>query len=241
MKKLITIATLPLLLATTLMSQLSCSTEADRNDNEEPASGVHVEISWVDFIRFNDIMYVRKVVPLDSFAEEDLKYYDKTKRKLADNVDDLNYRSKNGDSAFLEEETPVYSIKGYSPDFRLIVKTETETRLYEADTNPHAKKGADLLDIGDKVEYIGINSPIDGKTELAPIREESLVSSLVELVLNAPVDQTVRSSGGSQLFIAFHLSDGTMVNRSFWSDTGELSRGIMLPDEFGRIIEPFIP
>ena len=56
--------------------------------------------------------------------------------------------------------------------------------IYEADTNPHAKKGADLLDIGGKVEYIGINSPLDGKTELASIKEESLVSSLVEMVLN---------------------------------------------------------
>jgi len=239
--KLITIVTLALLVTITIVSQLSCSTEADRNEKKEPASGVHVEINWVSFIKFNDIMYVRKVVPLDSFVEEDLKYYDKTKRKLADNVDDLNYRSKNGDAAFLKEGTSIYSIRGYSPDFRLIAKTEIEMRLYEADTNPHATKGADLLDIGGKVECIGINSPIDGKTELASIKEESLVSSLVEIVLNAPVDQTVRSSGGSQLFLAFHLSDGTMVNRSFRPDTGELSRGIMLPDEFGRTIESFIP
>ena len=236
--KLITIATLALLATSTLMPQLSCNAEADRDDNKEPASGVHVEIDWVDFIKFNDITYVRKVVPLDSFAEEDLKYFDKTKFKVADNVDDLNYSSRNGDAAFLKEETPIYSIKGYSPDFRLLAKG---IGVYEADTNPHAKKGGDLLDIGGKVEYISINSPIDGKTELASIRENSLVSSLVEMVLNAPVDQTVRSSGGSQLFIAFHLSDGTMVNRSFRPDSGVLSRGILLPDEFSRTIESFIP
>lgn len=233
MKRLITITTLALLLATTLMAQPSCSQETDRIDR----GNVGVDIDWVDFIKFNDITYVRKVVPLDVFAKEDLKYYDKTKFKLADNVNNLDYRSKNGDAAFLKEGTLIYSIKGYSPDFRLLAEG---IGIYEADTNPHAQKGADLLDIGGKAEYISINNPIDGKTELASIREASLVSSLVEMVLEAPVDQTVRSSG-NQVFIGFHLRDSTSVNRSFWTDTGELHRGIMLPDEFSRTIKSFIP
>lgn len=226
MKKLIVVL-LTLLLVTALLLQLGCG----KRD-----VGIHID--WVDFIKFNDITYVRSIASLESYREEDLEYYDKTRFKLADNVDDINYRSKNGDAAFVEEETPVYSIKGYSPAFRLLVKG---TGIYEADTNPHAKKGADLLDIGGRVEYIGINSPIDGKTELASIREESLVSSLVEMVLNAPVDQTFRSAGGEQLFIAFHLKDGTTVNRSFRPNSGELSRGILLPQEFGEIIKSLVP
>jgi hypothetical protein len=231
-KRLIAVATLALLATTSLIAQSGCSQEPDR---------MLVHIDWVDFIKFNDITYVRRVVPLDAFAEENLEYYERTKSKLADNVDDLDYRSKNGDAAYLEEGTLIYSIKGYSPDFRLIARTETEMRLYEADTNPHARKGADLLDIGGKVEYIGINSPIDGETELASIREESLVSSLVEMVLDAPVDQTVRSTGGRQLFIAFYLSDGTVANRSFRPDDRLLSRGIMVPDEFSEIVESTAP
>ena len=55
--------------------------------------------------------------------------------------------------------------------------------LYEADTNPYAKKGADLLDISGKVEYIGVNSAIDGTTELASIRDEGQVSQLVDMIL----------------------------------------------------------
>ncbi len=231
MKKLITIITLALLLVATLISQPGCFKEADRI----------VDIQWVNFIKFNDIMYLRKVVPLDSLAEEDLKYYDKTKFKVADNVNELGYRIKNGDAAFLEEGTLIYSIKGYSPDFRLVAKAGAELYLFEADTNPYATKGADLLDIEAKVEYIRINGGMDGKTELASIKDESLVYSLVEMVLNAPVDQTVRLRGEEQVFIVFYLRDGTEVSRSFWIDTGELHRGILLPEEFGRTIKSFIP
>ncbi len=238
MKRLITFVALSVLATTSLIAQPGCSQEPDRTDEGNVAI---LHTNWVNFIRFNDIMYVRKVVPLDAFADEDLVYFDRVRFKVAGNVNGLSYRSRNGDAAFLEEETPIYSIRGYSPDFRLVARTETELRLYEADSNPHAKKGADLLDIGGKVEYIGINSPIDSKTELASIREESLVSSLVEMVLDAPVDQTIKSGEGRQLFLAFHLSDGTAVKRSFRPGTGVLSRGILVPDEFTVAIESVAP
>ena len=231
MKKLITIG-LALLLATTLIFQPGCSQEKGEK---------LTTIDWVDFIKFNDITYLREFVPLDSLAEEDLKYYDKIQFRLEGNVSEPGYQLKNGDAAYLDEGTQIYSIKGYSADFRLAAKVGAELYLFEADTNPNARTGTDLLDIGGKVEYIGINSRIDGKTELASIKEESLVSSLVEMVLNAPVDQTVRLWGEEQIFIVFYLSDGTEVNRSFWIDTGKLQRGILLPDEFGEIIKSFVP
>jgi hypothetical protein len=231
MKRLINITMLAFLLVTTVVACPGCGSENDSI----------VEISWVDFIMFNGIMYERKFVSLDSLAEEDLKYYDKTKYKLADNVNELGYQIKNGDAAYLDEGTPIYSIKEYSPEFRLVAKTGEELLLFEVDTNPNAKTGADLLDIGGNVEYIGINSSVDGITEIASITDEKLVSNLVEMVLNAPVDQDLLSSGGRKLFIVFYLSDGTFVKRSFHPDEGLLSRGILLPDEFWEIIRLFVP
>ena len=193
MKRLINITMLALLLVTAIVACPGCSKETD----------IIVEISWVDFIMFNGIMYERQFVSLDSLAEEDLKYYDKTKYKLADNINELGYKIKDGDAAYLDEGTPIYSIKEYSPDFRLVAEAGEESLLFEADTNPNAKTGADLLDIGGKVEYIGINSSVDGITEIASITDEKLVSNLVEMVLNAPIDQELLSSGGSRLFIVF--------------------------------------
>lgn len=103
---------------------------------------------------------------------------------------------------------------------------------YGADTNPNATTGADLLDIGGKVGYIGVNSETGSTTELAAINYADKVEGLVGKVLNASVDQDRRDHDGPRYFIAFHLDDGTTAARSYWTESGELSRGIMLPEEF---------
>jgi hypothetical protein len=147
---------------------------------------------------------------------------------------------ENGDAAFLETGTPVYSIRRYSPEFRLAVLKGTQYLIYEADTNPQAKRGSDLLDIEGKVISIGIKSNIDGKTELASIKDENKVAELVRMVLDAPVDQTVTLSGSKQYILVFNLQDGTVVRRSYWLDTGVLLRGIRCPEEFGQGIKAAI-
>jgi hypothetical protein len=131
-------------------------------------------------------------------------------------------------------------VKGYSPTFRLAAQQNNTVTLYEADTNPHARKGADLLDIGGKVQDIGIVSDQDGVTELGAIKDPKRVTALVTMVLEATVDQN-RQGGNRRYFIAFHLVDGTVVTRAYWLDTGELARGILLPKAFGLAIEAALP
>ncbi len=120
--------------------------------------------------------------------------------------------------------------------FRLTAYVNHNVLLFEADTNPKAKMGADLLDIGGKVNYIGVNSNQDGTTELAAIKNPKQVAQLVAMVLSAPVDQTHVSQGGPQYFLAFHLKDGTVVIRAYWLNSGELTRGILLPKAFGSVV-----
>jgi hypothetical protein len=146
---------------------------------------------------------------------------------VSTNVRNPNYRSKNGDAAFLQNGTPVYSVRDFSPLFRLWAGG----LLFEADTNPKAKKGADLLDIGGKVDYIETNMAVWNT-----VRDTERVASLVDMILNAPVNQKVRQ-GERQIFIHFHLKDGTTVSRSFWPAQGQLHRGIMLPGEFWEILK----
>jgi hypothetical protein len=74
--------------------------------------------------------------------------------------------------------------------------------LYEADTNPRAHKGADLLNIGGKVTFIGVNSAQDGVTELGAIKRKTQVSALIDMVLQAYVDQSRSRQGQSGYFIA---------------------------------------
>ena len=199
-------------------------------------------IDWVNFIRFGGITYLaaptRAGRPL---TEGDLgPVFATVTFKLAGNVQNPGYHSRDGDAAFLNAGTKVYRVKGYSPTFRLAARENNTVTLYEADTNPHARKGADLLDIGGKVQAIGIVGGQDGVTELGAIKDPKRVTELVTMVLEAPVDQT-RQGGNRRYFLAFHLVDGTVVTRAYWLDTGELARGILLPKAFGLAIEAALP
>jgi len=209
-----------------------CDVNADKR--------VVINIDWIDFIKFNGITYLSTTFQTSSIPAEDLSAYDKIQFKVAGVVTEPGYQNKNGDAAYLEIGTPIYSIQGYSPEFRLVALRGQQQIIYEADTNPNAKRGADLLDIGGKVTAISINSNVDGKTELASIKNEKQVSGLIQMVLDAPVNQTVRQNGAEQYFLDFHLWDSTVVHRSYWLDTGELSREIFLPEEFGQVIRSIL-
>ncbi len=103
-----------------------------------------------------------------------------------------NYGFQDGDATLENPGTPVYAVKGYAPEFRLGISDGRNVRVYEADMNPMAKVGEDLLDIRGKVTTINILSEHDGRTLLDTIDEESTVESLVEAVLGSPVDQEAR-------------------------------------------------
>jgi hypothetical protein len=212
-----------------------------------PLSGrqsASVIIDWVDFVKFNGIMYVANI---DSRASKQLVSADlgpqfaTVQFKVDGNISDGNYRPKDGDAAFLDTRTPIYTVKGYSPTFLLTAYSNDQIIRYVADRNPSAKTGADLLDIGGKVTRIGINSETDGTTELAAIADPRKIQSLVALVLTAPVKQdTTQPPSGTRYFIAFHLRDGFTVTEVYWTKNGELSRGIMLPTAFRTAVEQAI-
>ncbi|HEV8193825.1 MAG TPA: hypothetical protein VGP82_20420 [Ktedonobacterales bacterium] len=194
-------------------------------------------IDWVDFVRFDGIMYVRSTQSGRVVEAADLgEPYAQVRSKLDGHVHDSGYRPQDGDAAFLEAGTTVYAVRGYSPTFRLAAHVDGQLALFESDTNPHAKVGADLLDIGGKVEQITVNSEDDATTVLATIAQPAQVSQLVTAVLTAPVDQRRASADGTRYFIAFHLHDGTQVVRAYWPGTGELARGILVAPSFNAVI-----
>lgn len=199
-------------------------------------------IDWVDFIRFGGITYlVAPTKPGRALTKQDIgPIFATTTFKLDGNVQTPNYQSKDGDAALLNAGTNVYTVKGYNPIFRLAAQRNNTFVLYEADTNPHANKGVDLLDIGGKVQYIGVVSEQDGVTELGTIKAAKQVAALVAMVLDAPINQNLQG-GQKRYFIAFHLYDGTVVTRAYWLDTDELARNLLLPKQFGRAIEAVLP
>jgi hypothetical protein len=194
-----------------------------------------VEIEWVNFVQFHGVMYTTPTVRVGRAPTgADLGPIFATVRfNVADNVDDPNYQLRDGDAAFLAAGTPVYSVKGYATSFRLAAQFAGELTFYEADTNPHATTGGDLLAIGGKVSSIGLNDDTGrGTTELAAISDSSQVAHLVSLILAAPFSQHPPQASGTRYFLALHLLDGTAVTRAYWPDIGELAPGILLPPEF---------
>ena len=204
-------------------------------------------IDWIDFVQFNGIQYIAVGGYMGSYFEGDDARglveadlgpeFARVKNKLAATHLVVPQCCRDGDASYLDAGTPVYIVKGYNPEFRLAAYRDDRLVLFEADTNPRAQTGADLLDIGGKVQYIGVNSSEDGVTELAAITDPEQVAVLVELVLGAPVDQTHLTQVSIQYFIAFHLRDGTITTRAYSPDSGELFRGIMLPEAFGTAVE----
>lgn len=223
--------------ATLAMLVAACRSGDSPSPSPPPSTPASVSvIDWVDFIRLGGITYLRAAPP-STIDEADVgPEFGRILFNVSENVTDPSYRTKNGDSARLDAGTAVYVVGDYAPSFRLTARRDGQLLLYEADSNPRARRGSDLLDISDRVEYIGIESAVNGR-ELITIDDRTEVESLVTMVLAAPVDQQNRDHDGPRNFVAFHLTDGTVVARSYWLDSGELHRGIMLPPQFRVAVE----
>ena len=192
-------------------------------------------IDWVPLIQFGGIHYLaRWRLPGEATREVDR---DLTVEDLGpelyriafkgDGYVGFGYRYQDGDATYLNPGTPVYSVKGYAPEFRLAALEDGNIRLFEAGTNPLAKTGEDLLDIRGKVAAVDVVSEGDARTVFGTIDEESQVKRFVELVLESPIDQGRRDHEGPRYFLYFRLADGTSVVRAFWLEAGELSWGVM--------------
>ena len=194
-----------------------------------------VDILWTDSIWFGGITYRAKgslAGPINLEEDRILTVEDLGPELYrvafrAAGYAGSNYRIQDGDATLLRPGTPVYAVKGYDPEFRLATLGGRSVRVFEADMNPAAKIGEDLLDIRGKVTTIDINSGEDARTVGGSIDEERAVERFVEMVLESPVGDVKHDHEGPRFFLAFHLADGTSVVRAFWLESGELARDIM--------------
>jgi hypothetical protein len=110
--------------------------------------------------------------------------------------------------------------------------------LFEADTNPGARVGRDLLDLEGKVRRISINSRADGTTELGVITDPRQVAGMVRMLLAGPVDQRIQPAGEQPVWLlALRLRDGTATVRAYDPAQRRVERGILVPRRFGELVE----
>ena len=151
----------------------------------------------------------------------------------------MHYRIKDGDAAVLDPGTPIYSLRDYATSFRVAAESPTVDgfAVYEASTNPNAETGADVLDIRGKVTLFRVRGATGGLSRSTDIRDADEIASIVAMVLDSPVDRVDREHGElDQYQVEFSLKDGTIVVSAYWPETGELSRGIILPPEFALLV-----
>lgn len=203
--------------------------------------GQHTSIDWIDFVQLNGITYVAANGPASTGASDPAlgAQLASTTRKLAGIETDPHHKLQDGEAAFLPAGTAIYSLRDYRTSFRVAVKGSNGVVIYEADTNPRASIGADLLDLTGKVDYIAVR---DSTGQEATIRDAAVLTRLVSLMLQAPVDQSVQPPpNGPQDFVTIHFLDGTQTVRAFWPSTGVLSRGILPGPEFTNAVVTALP
>lgn len=216
-----------------LLASLSVLTQAGC------AASTNSDIDWADVIQFNGIRYLYQLPGVGRTpTKADLGGVIASVRfELEGHETDPSYQLHDGDAAYLPAGTPVYSVRGYEPTFRLAAnEPQRGLVFYEVLSNPKATQGRDLLDIASKVSSISIVSPQDVTTVLASITQRSEVSTLVTLLMHAPVNQALTPTSPKRYFIAFRLQDGTAVTRVYFPASHYLGPGIIVPAPFNSAI-----
>jgi hypothetical protein len=205
-------------------------------------------IDYIDFVKANGIDYIasgdgRGVGRALGDADLGPEQW-RVKHMLSGETKGLDYRTADGDSAFVPVGEPVFAVKGYATTFRLAARRNGRIVLYEADTNPAAKTGRDLLDIEGKVRAIALISDRTPTAVVGRIVDVTRVRELVGAVLSAPVDQKLRPSAGyppgGSASVAFELADGTAIARGYDVTNGILHRGILVGDPFRAAIQALV-
>ena len=147
-------------------------------------------------------------------------------------------------AAFMPAGTRVYAVRGYRTEFRLAAVVKERVFLYQVWRNSRARVGGDLFDIAGKVRAIDVQR---GEPMSAPAVKPARVSArdaevLVEMMLRgrmrAPRAYTF---GEPRFWLTIWLADGTTLGRPYFTESSELMDGLVLPAEFARILERYLP
>lgn len=166
----------------------------------QPFMGGQAVIDWLDFIQWNGLEYngVHNSEIADaSFIEKEIG---EVRFKVADNVSNPSYQLKDGDAAFHEKGTKLYSIKG--KDNIIAVKDEAAIngyRIYFDMDNSKYKWHFDDVSLEQvkKIEIFQSATPA-GNQQIATIEDKAGIENFLEILSNskeAPAFQPNTSTG----------------------------------------------
>lgn len=153
-------------------------------------------------------------------------------------------RPVDGDAAYVATGEPVFAVTGYAPTFRLAARHNGQLVLYEAESNPAAVRGGDLLDIEGKVKSIALLDEKTGRTAASRLTDGARVRDLVSMIVRASIDQTYQPSpSGTEadfVQLAFELNDGTIAVRGYDRIAGVLGRGIRTGPALTQVVDELL-
>ena len=147
-------------------------------------------------------------------------------------------------AAFMPAGTRIHSVRGYSTDFRLAAVWKGGIFLYQAWRNPRAKVGSHLYDIAGKVRAVDVqrgepNPATPGV--LVRVSSPRDAEALVDMIARGTVHrQLAHAFGEPRYWLTFWLTDGTTLGRPYFVETRELMGGVVLTEEFTRILERYL-
>lgn len=201
-------------------------------------------IDYVDFVRHDGIFYSASYAsfgrPIGSSDLGPERF--RIKNTLSVTNCDPHHQPVDGDAAYVPTGEPVFAVKGYAPTFRVAARHNNTLTLYEAESNPAARRGADVMDIEGRVKSIALLDQKTGRTPVSRITDRSRVDSLVRIIAGASIDPTMAQSTGpvDYVQIAFELDDGTVTVRAYERVVGVLSRGIQVGTAFGAAVDELV-
>lgn len=203
-------------------------------------------IDYVDFVRNDGIFYSashsmlgRPITRNDLGAERF-----RVKNTVSLTTCDPHYRPVDGDAAYVPTGEPVFAVRGYAPAFRVAAQHNGMLVLYEADSNPAARRGADLMDIEGKVKSIALLDQKTGRIASSRITDRSRVEGLVRIIASASIDPNYPSPLATRpvdyVQLAFELDDGTVTVRAYDRTGGVLWRGILVGTAFTAAVDELV-
>ena len=198
----------------------------------------------LDFITFDDVHYLR-------WAEEPGRQLTRADLGIEFATVECSYGEdrvgcafgRDAAAAFMPAGTRVYAVRGYRTDFRLAAVVNERVFLYQGWRNPRAKVGGDLFDIVGKVRAIDVqrgepNPAKPGKpARIASKDAEALVDMMLRGRLRPP---RAYAFGEPRYWLTIWLADGTTLGRPYFTESSELMDGLVVPAEFGGILELYL-
>lgn len=186
----------------------------------EPCTAI---IDWVDFLMINNIKYYQNYDGTKAVAEDQLGEKVGEVSFMLNEHACTDYKTKNGDAAFLPIGTVIYALKGYKTDFRVVA----DNKVYEVKDNLNAATIGDLLDIKGRVDKVSLESGQDGSL-IGDFTEEASLEFIRELLTLPHVGfETVyeKTKYESGIFLRVKLKDGTSFRMVYYPKANGFTAG----------------